>query len=134
MPVSGNELGRDTGHREHKPDNQEVAAKVPVEVTPESAEVEYEEQSPLPESQRTYHPHPVYLFMGPLIASLIFFSMVGVLVRVHLNKLFSYPGQPIYSVIWTQMLGCFIMGVAMRTKGALMSFSPALNVGVTTGL
>ncbi|KAJ2599560.1 hypothetical protein H4R99_003664 [Coemansia sp. RSA 1722] len=114
------------------------AAEVPVEVTPEVAEAEYEEedeeQSPVPEGRRMLKPRPVHLFMGPLIASLIFFSMIGVLIRVHLNRLFTYTGQPIYGLIWSQMLGCFIMGIAMRTKGVLMGFSPALNVGITTGL
>ncbi|KAI7825938.1 CrcB-like protein-domain-containing protein [Kickxella alabastrina] len=72
--------------------------------------------------------------MGPAVAGLIAFSMVGILIRVHMSRLFRYPGQPIYELIWTQMVGCFIMGVATRTKGMLMSLSPALNLGITTGL
>ncbi|PIA18603.1 hypothetical protein COEREDRAFT_27271, partial [Coemansia reversa NRRL 1564] len=69
-----------------------------------------------------------------VFASLILFSMMGVLVRVYLTRLFTYIGEPIYGLIWAQMVGCFIMGIATRTKGVLMRYSPALNLGVTTGL
>ncbi|KAJ1726739.1 hypothetical protein LPJ61_004991 [Coemansia biformis] len=60
--------------------------------------------------------------------------MVGVLIRVYLTRLFTYPGEPIYGLVWAQMVGCFIMGAATRTKGMLVRWSPALNTGVTTGL
>ncbi|KAI8321660.1 hypothetical protein GQ54DRAFT_297854 [Martensiomyces pterosporus] len=78
--------------------------------------------------------YPVYLYMGPAIASLAVFSMAGVLVRVYLSKLFAYAGEPVFVLVWPQMIGCFIMGMATRLKGVLASHSPALNLGITTGL
>ncbi|KAI9471478.1 CrcB-like protein-domain-containing protein [Coemansia mojavensis] len=60
--------------------------------------------------------------------------MLGVLVRVHMTRLFTYHGAPIYGLIWAQMTGCLIMGIATRTKGILLRYSPALNLGITTGL
>ncbi|KAJ2804002.1 hypothetical protein H4R20_002676 [Coemansia guatemalensis] len=111
--------------------NEPQVTTVPVEQTPETVEEEYEEESP---SVPPLHPRPVLLYIGPACASLILFSMVGVLVRVHLTRLFTYDGEPIYGLLWAQMVGCFIMGIATRTKGVLMRYSPALNLGVTTGL
>ncbi|KAJ1947172.1 hypothetical protein GGF37_000627 [Kickxella alabastrina] len=100
-----------------------------------SVSVRVNDDSPNPPlAQQLPNPQPVLLFMGPAVAGLIAFSMVGILIRVHMSRLFRYPGQPIYELIWTQMVGCFIMGVATRTKGMLMSLSPALNLGITTGL
>ncbi|KAJ2409755.1 hypothetical protein GGI10_004647 [Coemansia sp. RSA 2530] len=101
---------------------------VPVEEPLEVVEEQYEEQVP------GLSLKPVYVFVGPVILSLVFFSMIGVLVRVHLNRLFTYAGAPVYSLIWVQLLGCFIMGMSMRLKGVLLSYSPALNTGITTGL
>ncbi|KAJ1954673.1 hypothetical protein EC988_002307 [Linderina pennispora] len=79
-------------------------------------------------------PTPRFLYEGPVIASLVLFSMVGVLIRVHLNRLFTYDGAPAFALIWSQMVGCFIMGIASQLKGVLVSHSPALNLGITTGL
>ncbi|KAJ2860465.1 hypothetical protein GGH94_005504 [Coemansia aciculifera] len=101
---------------------------IPVEEPIEVVEEQYEEQAP------GISLKPVCTFIGPVILSLVFFSMVGVLVRVHVNRMFSYPGVPVFGLIWVQMLGCFIMGMAMRLKGVLLSYSPALNTGITTGL
>ncbi|KAJ2645096.1 hypothetical protein GGF44_000161 [Coemansia sp. RSA 1694] len=105
--------------------SSEVAA-VPVEETPNAVEEQYEEQEP---SLR-----PICTFVGPVVLSLVLFSMLGVLIRVHLTRLFTYTGEPVYGLIWAQMLGCFVMGAAMPLKGVLQSYSPALNTGVTTGL
>ncbi|KAJ2391083.1 hypothetical protein H4S02_001510 [Coemansia sp. RSA 2611] len=108
---------------------------IPVEEPPETIEEEYEEgyeeESP---SAPPLRPPPALLFMGPVVISLVLFSMAGVLIRVHLTRLFTYLGEPIYGLIWAQMLGCFIMGIATRTKGVLLRYSPALNLGITTGL
>ncbi|KAJ2083055.1 hypothetical protein H4R24_001094 [Coemansia sp. RSA 988] len=111
--------------------NEPEVTTIPVEQTPETVEEEYVEESPL---ALPLHPRPELLYIGPVFASLIFFSMVGVLVRVHLTRLFTYDGEPIYGLLWAQIVGCFIMGIATRTKGILMRYSPALNLGVTTGL
>ncbi|KAJ2614058.1 hypothetical protein H4S08_001894 [Coemansia sp. RSA 1365] len=111
--------------------NEPEVTSIPVEQTPETVEEEYKEESP---SVPPLRPRPAFLYIGPVFASLIVFSMIGVLVRVFLTRLFTYNGEPIYGLIWTQMVGCFIMGIATRTKGILMRYSPALNVGVTTGL
>ncbi|KAJ2485586.1 hypothetical protein IWW37_005907 [Coemansia sp. RSA 2050] len=103
-------------------------ALVPVEEPLEVVEDRYEEQA------SGISQKPVCVFVGPVILGLVFFSIIGVLVRVHLNRLFTYAGAPVYGLIWVQVLGCFIMGISMRLKGVLLSYSPALNTGLTTGL
>ncbi|KAJ2724719.1 hypothetical protein GGI07_001772 [Coemansia sp. Benny D115] len=70
----------------------------------------------------------------PTVLGLAAFSMLGVLIREFLIRLFTYPGQPIYALIWAQLAGCFIMGMCTHTKGVLQSLSPALFTGLTTGL
>ncbi|KAI9504483.1 hypothetical protein GGI25_005453 [Coemansia spiralis] len=99
---------------------------MPVEETPETMEAAYEAEEARPE--------PMFMFMEPVLAALVFFSMIGVLVRVYLTDLFTYRKQPIYALIWAQMIGCLVMGACMRLKGVLIHYSPALNVGITTGL
>ncbi|ORX74436.1 hypothetical protein DL89DRAFT_264306, partial [Linderina pennispora] len=67
-------------------------------------------------------PHPGSSTRAQVIASLVLFSMVGVLIRVHLNRLFSYDGAPAFALIWSQMVGA-----------SLVSHSPALNLGIIHG-
>ncbi|KAJ2824606.1 hypothetical protein IWW50_003254 [Coemansia erecta] len=123
-------------HGDEERRERDIAASevtsVPVEQTPSTVEEEYHEEEEEEEPLR--RPEPVFLFIEPVVASLVLFSMLGVLVRIYLTRLFTYHGTPIYALIWTQMLGCLVMGVATRTKGVLLRLSPALNLGVTTGL
>ncbi|KAJ2391149.1 hypothetical protein GGI23_005478, partial [Coemansia sp. RSA 2559] len=107
----------------------EEVADVPVEAPPESVQQAYTD-----EGRFRGRVGPAYLYMEPVVLSLVFFSMAGVLVRVHVTRLFTYDQQPVYALLWAQMIGCFVMGVSMRTKGVLLRFSPALNTGLTTGL
>ncbi|KAJ2717119.1 hypothetical protein H4R19_000204 [Coemansia spiralis] len=80
------------------------------------------------------HRRPAVVFVGPVVGGLVAFSMAGVLIRVYLTRLFTYDGEPIYGLIWAQMAGCFVMGIAMQTKDILVQWSPALHTGITTGL
>ncbi|KAJ2157090.1 hypothetical protein GGF46_004742 [Coemansia sp. RSA 552] len=123
-------LTRETVERLEREVGSAEVASIPVEQPIETVEEEYEE-SPTQEPQR---PRPVYLFIGPVVASLVVFSMLGVLIRVYLTRLFTYAGAPVYGLLWAQMVGCFIMGMATRTRGVLMHYSPALNLGLTSGL
>ncbi|KAJ1903088.1 hypothetical protein LPJ81_003252, partial [Coemansia sp. IMI 209127] len=107
----------------------EEVTGVPVEAPPETVQQAYTD-----EGRFRGRVGPAYLYMEPVVLSLVFFSMAGVLVRVHVTRLFTYDQQPVYALLWVQMIGCFIMGVSMRTKGVLLRFSPALNTGLTTGL
>ncbi|KAJ2781806.1 hypothetical protein H4R18_002667 [Coemansia javaensis] len=72
--------------------------------------------------------------VGPAVGGLVLSSMAGVLIRVYLTRLFTYAGQPIYGLVWAQMAGCLIMGAAVQRRAALARWSPALALGVTTGL
>ncbi|KAJ1675729.1 hypothetical protein EV182_000698 [Spiromyces aspiralis] len=77
----------------------------------------------------------VYQHIIPTVGALVTFSMLGTLIRVQLNDLLSYPAAPIPALLWSQMVGCFIMGVATKLKGPLTYYgSPALFVGISTGL
>ncbi|KAJ2692446.1 hypothetical protein GGH99_001727 [Coemansia sp. RSA 1285] len=111
-----------------EPPDGVVATGVPVEEPPRTVQEAYTE------AERFRGRAPRYLYMEPVVLSLVLFSMAGVLIRVHLTRLFAYDRQPVYALVWAQMVGCFVMGICMRTKGVLLRFSPALNTGVTTGL
>ena len=50
---------------------------------------------------------------------LIPFSIVGVLIRIGLIDLHSYPGPPVFSLIYPQFVGCVIMGFCLA-KGAFI--------------
>ncbi|KAJ2808442.1 hypothetical protein H4R21_000031 [Coemansia helicoidea] len=84
--------------------------------------------------QQQQQQQPAAASVWSVVGGLVAFSMAGVLVRVHLTRLFTYDGAPIYALVWAQMAGCFVMGVATRTKDIVSRWSPALHTGITTGL
>ena len=52
---------------------------------------------------------PVLLILAPA-------SILGVLARLGLQALTSFDGQGIFSLLYAQCLGCFIMGMGVRLK------------------
>ena len=58
---------------------------------------------------------------APILSLLIFFSIVGVLIRIGLTDLNSYQGAPVFSLIYAQFIGCAIMGFCLASKDMIMA-------------
>jgi fluoride ion exporter CrcB/FEX len=59
----------------------------------------------------------------------------GALARIGLSALSTYPGQPVFSLIWAQFVGCAIMGFLLQDKTLFPKedrYIP-LYIGFTTG-
>ncbi|KAI9329727.1 CrcB-like protein-domain-containing protein [Obelidium mucronatum] len=67
-------------------------------------------------------------------SAICFFSVLGVLIRIELNDVNTYLGQPVFSLAWAQIIGCFLFGLIQRNKSGITLMSPSLYVGLTTGL
>jgi hypothetical protein len=55
-----------------------------------------------------------------VLSILIPFSIIGALIRIGLNVLHTYPGSPVFSLIYPQFVGCVIMGFCLARKGFIM--------------
>ncbi|KAJ3066255.1 hypothetical protein HDU98_010446 [Podochytrium sp. JEL0797] len=66
--------------------------------------------------------------------AILFFSGVGVLVRVALDALNTYYDAPVFGVIWAQIVGCFLYGLFASNKSQLQHLSLSLYTGLSTGL
>lgn len=55
-----------------------------------------------------------------VLSILIPFSIIGALIRIGLIILHSYPGSPVFSLIYPQFVGCVIMGFCLARKGFIM--------------
>ncbi|KAK9480140.1 CrcB-like protein-domain-containing protein [Lipomyces japonicus] len=67
---------------------------------------------------------------------LILFSIFGVLARIGLISLESYPGKSVDGLVWVQFIGCLIMGFLSETKDMFAlnnGRSLQLYVGLSTG-
>ncbi|KAK9325516.1 CrcB-like protein-domain-containing protein [Lipomyces orientalis] len=67
---------------------------------------------------------------------LVFFTILGVLARLGLTALESYPGQSVDPLVWVQFVGCVVMGFLSQSKD-FFSVNDGRNlqifVGLTTG-
>lgn len=62
------------------------------------------------------------------------FSWIGCVVRLGLSTLFNYDGEGVFPLIWSQGLGCFIMGVLVIRKMEVERLGGAgLYIGLGTG-
>ncbi|KAH6915364.1 CrcB-like protein-domain-containing protein [Coprinopsis sp. MPI-PUGE-AT-0042] len=77
---------------------------------------------------KVYRPFdlPVLLILAPA-------SILGLLARLGLQALTSFPGQSAFSLLYVQGLGCFIMGMGLRLKGPLGNYYGPFYTAVTTG-
>ncbi|EAU84860.2 hypothetical protein CC1G_00379 [Coprinopsis cinerea okayama7 len=75
-----------------------------------------------------YRPYdlPVILLLAPA-------SIFGVLSRLGLQALASFPGQSVFPLLYVQALGCFIMGIGLRLKEPLGNFYGPFYTALTTG-
>ncbi|ORX62301.1 hypothetical protein DM01DRAFT_1403974 [Hesseltinella vesiculosa] len=81
-----------------------------------------------PSNDTVYEKKMVITFM------IIPFSIAGVLIRIALQRLETYSGAPVFSLIYAQWVGCFIMGIVTVYKNHLFFVYHSLQVGVATGL
>lgn len=65
-------------------------------------------------ARKIYHP-----LSFPVLALLAPASVFGVLARLGLDALTTYPGQSVFSLAYAQTLGCFIMGFALEVREPL---------------
>ncbi|CAG8482123.1 8994_t:CDS:2 [Paraglomus brasilianum] len=70
----------------------------------------------------------------PIVGLLIASSIAGVLIRVKLTELNSYPGVPVFPLLYAQFVGCLIMGICVQSKDMLFDMYYPLYVGISTGL
>jgi fluoride ion exporter CrcB/FEX len=71
-----------------------------------------------------------------VVASWItFLSIWGSLARIGLSALSTYPGQPVFPLIWAQFVGCAVMGFLLQDKTLFPKEDRyvALYIGLTTG-
>ncbi|CAG8433505.1 6281_t:CDS:2 [Diversispora eburnea] len=69
-----------------------------------------------------------------ILSILIPFSIIGVLIRIGLNKLHQYPGAPVDYLVYPQFVGCVIMGFCLERKDFIMESYLPLYIGLKTGL
>ncbi|KAI9364885.1 CrcB-like protein-domain-containing protein [Zopfochytrium polystomum] len=95
------------------------------------------------EHQQQHHQHqpipppPSLTVAAPLpavLAGLALFSVIGTLVRVKLIQWTSFDGAPIAAIVYPQILGCLIMGVAVRWKHDFSRRWYAMYIAISTGL
>jgi fluoride exporter len=71
-----------------------------------------------------------------IVASwIIVLSIWGALARIGLSALSTYPGQPVFQLIWAQFVGCAVMGFLLQDKTLFPKDKRyvALYIGLTTG-
>ncbi|KAI9489391.1 CrcB-like protein-domain-containing protein [Zychaea mexicana] len=61
-------------------------------------------------------------------------AILGTLIRIGLQRLQTYDGQPVFGLVYAQWIGCFVMGIAVQQKDLLMQWYLPLQVGLSTGL
>ncbi|TPX76188.1 hypothetical protein CcCBS67573_g02546 [Chytriomyces confervae] len=70
----------------------------------------------------------------PTLGLIVFFSILGALVRVGVVQLNTFPNEPVFPLVWAQIVGCLIYGFCASRKKEIASISFPLYVGLTTGL
>ena len=71
-----------------------------------------------------------------VVASWItFLAIWGSLARIGLTSLTTYPGEPVFPLIWSQWVGCAVMGFLLQDKTLFPKEDRyvALYIGLTTG-
>ncbi|KAH7914182.1 CrcB-like protein-domain-containing protein [Hygrophoropsis aurantiaca] len=77
---------------------------------------------------KIYHPYSPHV-----LALLMPASIFGVLARLGLQALVTYDGESVFPLAYIQATGCFIMGVALRSKEPFGRFYGPLYTALTTG-
>ncbi|KZT20396.1 hypothetical protein NEOLEDRAFT_1140852 [Neolentinus lepideus HHB14362 ss-1] len=87
-----------------------------------------------PPAEASLQRSKVYYPLSPHVLALLMpASVLGVLARLGLDALSTYNGQKIFSLAYTQAVGCFIMGFSLEFKESLGRFYGPLYTAITTG-
>nr|GAT59483.1 predicted protein [Mycena chlorophos] len=78
-------------------------------------------------------PPPLHPLSGSIIVLLMPFSVFGVLARLGLTALGEYSGQSIFPLIYSQAVGCLIMGFCLALKEPFSRYYPPAYTAITTG-
>ncbi|CAO3590535.1 unnamed protein product [Absidia cylindrospora] len=62
------------------------------------------------------------------------FAIAGALIRVALQRLETFPGAPVFSLVYAQWVGCFIMGIVTLHKNNIFFLYHPFQVALSTGL
>ncbi|KAG9016635.1 hypothetical protein FRB90_002750 [Tulasnella sp. 427] len=60
-------------------------------------------------------------------------AVFGLLARLGLDALATYPGQSIFPLAWVQAAGCFAMGGLLGLREPISEFYPELYIALTSG-
>ncbi|KAI9237507.1 MAG: CrcB-like protein-domain-containing protein [Podila humilis] len=95
--------------------------------------------TPAPSIPVTALPHASKLIPALIIPC----SILGVLIRLGLKYIATFPGQQVFSLIWAQFVGCLLMGLFVSTRAWIegsgkdirrQQIGPIIYVGLTSGL
>lgn len=94
---------------------------------------------PAPSIHVTALPHAWKLIPALIIPC----SILGVLIRLGLKYIATFPGQQVFPLIWPQFVGCLLMGFFVSTRSWIegsgkdirrQQIGPIIYVGLTSGL
>lgn len=96
--------------------------------------------TPVPSIPVTALPHAFTLIPALIIPC----SILGVLIRLGLKYITTFPGQQVFPLIWAQFVGCVLMGLFVSTRSRIeegtgkdirrQQIGPLVYVGLTSGL
>ncbi|KAK9485822.1 CrcB-like protein-domain-containing protein [Lipomyces starkeyi] len=89
--------------------------------------------SQLPPSPTKSWYHSDKYDIAEVVLWLIFFTILGVLARLGLIALESYPGNSVDPLVWVQFAGCVVMGFLAESKN-FFSISDGVNLQIFVGL
>ena len=100
------------------PDNQYRFAELP-DLTIPAVEVGEQNEAQVQKKEKT-----AVLKENKIAISFIIIPMaiLGTLIRVGLQRLQTYDGQPVFPLVYAQWIGCFIMGIVVQQKDVLMQW------------
>lgn len=118
-----------------EPESESSTAQAEAEADPEtpfSRERQpspFETEPPAPTRQRVAALRDIAHYAG-----LVPMAMFGTLIRLGLTALADYNGRIVFPLIWSQAIGCAIMGTALARKSELTEIYPPLYTALATGL
>ncbi|KAI8379054.1 uncharacterized protein BYT42DRAFT_567242 [Radiomyces spectabilis] len=92
------------------------------------------DRPPLSPKQTSDSSLAVFENKWPVAALIIPFSIAGLLIRIGLQRLETYPGAPIFGLLYAQWVGCVIMGFVAEIKPSLSAVYLPLVGGISSGL
>ncbi|KAI9297767.1 hypothetical protein K502DRAFT_66503 [Neoconidiobolus thromboides FSU 785] len=70
----------------------------------------------------------------PTLTFITYTSIIGLFIRLGLNTLFTYQNQIVIPLLYTQFVGCMILGLITPLKAHIASKHPSLYSSISSGL